>query len=97
MIASHPPKVRVSKLLKIEPSPAGDLTFHVLSYKESFATIDEAKQAYQQNKLHVFIWHAPIDGLSFKPSEDTVIDNQPVTHEELQGYRTYVEMTRGNN
>jgi hypothetical protein len=97
VLASNPPEVRVSKLLKIEPFPGGGLTFHVLSYKESFPTVAEAKQAYQQKKLHVFMWHAPIDGASYKPAAYTVLDNRPVTDEELQGYRTYVEMTRGGN
>jgi hypothetical protein len=97
VIASQPPEVRVSKLLKIESIPGGGLTFHVLSYKEKFATVAEAKQAHKQNKLHVFMWHAPIDGQSFKPTEDTVIDDRPVTEQELQGYRTYLEMTGGKN
>jgi hypothetical protein len=97
VIAEKASKVTVFKLLKIESLPGGNLTFHILSYKESFATVDEAKHAYEQKKLTVFIWHAPVDGLGVDPATNIVLANQPVTDKELQGYRTYVEMTGGRN
>jgi hypothetical protein len=97
VLASRGAEVRVSKILKIEPFPGGGLTFHVLSYRDKFTSVDDARAAYRNKKLHVLIMHAPIDSADFSPEKDVVLANEPVTDAELEGYRTYLEMTKGSN
>jgi hypothetical protein len=97
VLVSKGAQVRVSKILKIEPFPGGGSTFHMMSYREVFTNVDDARSAFRNKQLNVLVMHAPIDGASYSSAKYAVLGNEPVTAADLEGYRTYMEMTGGSN
>ena len=92
VLASKGQNVSVSKILKIERTRGGDTTFHMWIYQEEFTSLEDARHAYLQKQLHVLVMHAPVDGAAYNAENTSVLGHDPVTDDELEGYRTFLEM-----
>lgn len=85
-------KFSIVKVLAVEPA-----VIHIRVYKEKFTTrpkeVDTKKLSLgSPNDPDGFgVGHIPLELNAFKEWEPELIKNEPVTDEELEGYRMYME------
>jgi hypothetical protein len=85
-------KVRVMKVVKIN-FIEGDRLLHAMAFKETFKSYEEAAAAAAEHKLTVLIYHLPIDGEGLTADSNKVLQNEPVTDKDLEGYKEYLKET----
>jgi hypothetical protein len=81
---------KVTKVLVVDDD-AGAV--HVRFYEGEFADAAAVLAAIRAKKLEWSIGHAPMSAEAFEPELHTLVTNAPVTEDELEGYRYYVEAT----
>jgi hypothetical protein len=91
VLASKRAPVHVSKLLEVEALGDAGTAFHMMLFDGEFASAEAAKRAYASKSLRVAVMHAPMDGASYTPETHEVIGHEPVTPDEVEGYRAYRE------
>ena len=83
-------KVRVMKIVKINYIE-GERLLHSIAYKQTFHSWEEAAAAAKNHTLTVMISHLPIDGEGLTADANRVLANEPITEQDLSGYREYVK------
>ncbi len=79
---------KVTKVLVVDDD-AGAI--HVRFYEGEFASAAAVLEAIGAKKLDWSIGHAPMAAEAFDAETYTMITNAPVTDDELEGYRYYLE------
>lgn len=83
-------KVRVMKIVKINYIE-GDRLLHSIAYKETFHSWEEAQEAQKNKSMTVMIAHLPIDGEGLTADANRVLANEPISEQELAGYKEYLK------
>ena len=81
---------KVTKVLVVDDA-AGAI--HVRFYDGEFPNADAVLAAIGAQKLEWSIGHAPMSSEAFTAETYTTVTNVPVTDDELEGYRYYLEAT----
>jgi hypothetical protein len=79
---------KVTKVLVVD-ADAGAI--HVRFYEGDFANAEAVLAAIRVKPLEWSIGHAPMSSEAFDAETYTTVTNAPVTEDELEGYRYYLE------
>ena len=84
----------VTKILVVDDARQ---IIHVRLYDGTYADDEAVRKALAANTLQWFLGHAPVAPEGVLEGEPRLVAHAPVTEEELEGYRYYMEAMGGDD